>query len=98
MTLPLKSNILSFKVWDKDLLSPNKFLEEYDMRFKELAEICYDNNTDVQMHAKKGSEELKIKCKTEAANCGSPDDCGELTFSFELIPKERYVASFYNLK
>jgi hypothetical protein len=50
------------------------------------------------MHAKKGSEELKIKCKTEAANCGSPDDCGELTFSFELIPKERYVASFYNLK
>jgi hypothetical protein len=47
LTLPLKSSILSFKVWDKDLLSPNKFLEEYDMRFKELAEICYDNNTDV---------------------------------------------------
>ena len=39
--MPLNNNLLSIKVWDKDLLSPNDFISEATIDFSREAKLAY---------------------------------------------------------
>ena len=51
ITLPMKPMecVLSYKIWDKDLLSPNDYVSECQISFAEEAKIAFENDRSVQV-------------------------------------------------
>mmetsp|Transcript_115756 Transcript_115756/g.172998 ORF Transcript_115756/g.172998 Transcript_115756/m.172998 type:complete len:84 (-) Transcript_115756:401-652(-) len=54
ITLPTKDPTISFKIWDRDILSGDDFISEATLNFRGLAEDAFENDSKVKIF---GSEE-----------------------------------------
>eukprot|EP01017_Pseudomicrothorax_dubius_P045811 TRINITY_DN7982_c0_g1_i1.p1 TRINITY_DN7982_c0_g1~~TRINITY_DN7982_c0_g1_i1.p1 ORF type:complete len:406 (+),score=138.25 TRINITY_DN7982_c0_g1_i1:307-1524(+) len=86
--LPMKSNTISFKIWDKDLIAKDDFISEISLDISKEAETAYNHEIAIPFHdpKKKNEEKFWLKCKGTDEK-GQLTDRGEILVSMELIPK-----------
>jgi len=89
-TLPQEKNRISFKLWDKDLLSKNDYISEASFDFDKFAQKAFEQEETVLIKPEKDPK-FWITCSNTVAKNGVNETIpmGEILISMSLVPKKQ---------